>query len=118
MHDVESDGCAISRRKASVNRRLLARMIARSLEFVPALSTLSAIRAWTGFRPATPDNLPLIGRWEETPGVFVAAGHEGLGITLAPATGRLIADAILERASAIDPSPYDPMRRIPRAAHG
>lgn len=102
---------------ASINRRLLARMVGRAIEFAPAVAGLSAIRAWVGFRPATPDNLPLIGRWEETPGLFVAAGHEGLGITLAPATGRLIADAILGRASAIDPSPYAPTRRIPRAAH-
>src|SRR4030095_13140413 len=72
---------------ASINRRIRARVIRRGLEFMPELSNLSAIRTWVGFRPATPDNLPLIGRWEAAPGLFVAAGHEGLGITTAPAPG-------------------------------
>ena len=60
---------------------VLARMLARAIEYMPALATLSAIRAWTGMRPATPDKLPLIGAWEPTPGLWIAAGHEGLGIT-------------------------------------
>ena len=102
---------------AAINRRIRARMIRRGLEFVPELSNLSAIRTWVGFRPATPDNLPLIGRWEATPDLFVAAGHEGLGVTTALATGELVADAILGRASAIDPSPYSPMRAFPHPAH-
>jgi D-hydroxyproline dehydrogenase subunit beta len=102
---------------ASINRRIRARMIRRGLEFMPELSNLSAIRTWVGFRPATPDNLPLIGRWEAAPGLFVAAGHEGLGVTTALATGELVADAILGRPSAIDPSPYSPMRAFPQPAH-
>ncbi len=43
-------------------------------------------------------------------GVYVAAGHEGLGITTAPATGALIADLILGRTPPIDPAPYRPNR--------
>ena len=97
--------------------RIRARMLRRALEFSPALARLSALRTWVGFRPATPDNLPLIGRWEASPGLFVAAGHEGLGITTAPATGRLVADAILGRQSPIDPAPYAPTRSFPPADH-
>ncbi len=78
---------------------------------------MSAIRTWTGFRPSTPDNLPLIGPVDGAPGLFVAAGHEGLGITTSLGTARLIADAILGRASAIDPKPYAPTRAFPSAAH-
>ncbi|HEY2797166.1 MAG TPA: FAD-binding oxidoreductase [Thermoanaerobaculia bacterium] len=94
----------------AVNRRIRARMIRRGLAFMPALAGLSAIRTWVGFRPATPDNLPLVGRWPRTPGLFVAAGHEGLGVTTALGTARLAADALLGRASAIDPAPYAPER--------
>jgi glycine/D-amino acid oxidase-like deaminating enzyme len=103
---------------ASINRRVRARMIRRALEYAPSLAGLSAIRTWVGFRPATPDNLPLVGAWGPTPGLFIAAGHEGLGITTAPATGRLVADAILGRPSPIDPRPYSPMRAFAAAAHG
>lgn len=102
---------------ASINRRIRGKMIRRALEFMPSLASLSAIRTWVGFRPATPDNLPLIGRWEPSPGLYIAAGHEGLGITTAPATATLIADAILGRESPIDPAPYSPMRSFPAAAH-
>lgn len=98
---------------ASINRRIRARMIRRALEYMPALAGLSAIRTWVGFRPATPDNLPLIGRYGPAPGLVVAAGHEGLGITTALATAELVADAILGRPSALDPAPYSPMRPFP-----
>ena len=43
--------------------------------------SLRSVRTWTGFRPSTADKLPLIGPWPETPGLYLAAGHEGLGIT-------------------------------------
>jgi glycine/D-amino acid oxidase-like deaminating enzyme len=95
---------------ARVNRSLLSRMLARATSFMPALAALNAIRVWTAFRPATPDNLPFIGRWEETPGLWIAAGHEGLGITTSLGTGRLLADLIAGREPAIDAAPYSPAR--------
>jgi glycine/D-amino acid oxidase-like deaminating enzyme len=101
-----------------VNRPLLARMLARAVEFVPGLARLSALRAWTGFRPATPDKLPLVGRWEPVPGLWIAAGHEGLGITTALATGRLLADLALGRPPLVDPRPFDPHRAFAPAAPG
>jgi glycine/D-amino acid oxidase-like deaminating enzyme len=102
---------------ATINRRVRSRMLRRALEYAPALAALSAIRTWVGFRPSTPDNLPLIGRWGESPGLYIAAGHEGLGITTAPGTGRLVADAILGRSSPIDPRPYSPARAFDTHAH-
>jgi glycine/D-amino acid oxidase-like deaminating enzyme len=96
---------------ASLNRPLLARMLRRAAEYLPALPRLNALRSWTGFRPATPDKLPLIGMWE--PGLWVAAGHEGLGVTTALGTARLLADLVLGRKPAIDPAPYDPRRKMP-----
>jgi glycine/D-amino acid oxidase-like deaminating enzyme len=85
-------------------------MLRRAVEFVPALSSLSVIRCWTGFRPATPDKLPLIGRWDPVQGLYIAAGHEGLGITTSLATGRLLADDVAGRPSAIDRTPFAPSR--------
>jgi glycine/D-amino acid oxidase-like deaminating enzyme len=95
---------------SSVNRPLVARMIGRALEYMPALAKLSAIRTWTGFRPATPDNLPLIGRWRGANNLWIAAGHEGLGVTTSLGTARLLVDLVLGRTSVLDPSPYDPAR--------
>jgi glycine/D-amino acid oxidase-like deaminating enzyme len=102
---------------AAVNPRIRGRMVRRALAYAPALAGLSALRTWTGFRPATPDNLPLVGAWPGVPGLFVATGHEGLGITTALGTARLIADAVLGRTSPIDPAPYLPTRAFPERGH-
>jgi glycine/D-amino acid oxidase-like deaminating enzyme len=102
----------------STNHRVLAQMLRRAVDFIPSLPTLSIIRTWTGFRPATPDKLSLVGRWESTPGLWIAAGHEGLGITTALATGQLIADQLAGRTPAIDPAPYGPLRALESADRG
>jgi D-hydroxyproline dehydrogenase subunit beta len=96
----------------SVNRGLLGRMLARAVYFMPGVAALPAIRVWTGFRPATPDQLPLIGKWEETEGLWIAAGHEGLGITTSLGTAGLLADLIAGRAPVIDAAPYAPSRSV------
>jgi glycine/D-amino acid oxidase-like deaminating enzyme len=91
-----------------------ARLLQRALAFLPGLARLQVLRAWVGFRPATPDKLPLIGRHEALEGLWLAAGHEGLGITTAPGTARLLADLIVGRTPEIDPSPYAPGRHQPQ----
>ncbi len=96
--------------RGGINTEVLRRMLARAADYLPMLTGLSALRVWTGFRPATPDKLPFIGAWEE--GVFVAAGHEGLGIATALGTGGLIADLVAGRAPAIDPAPFAPRRAL------
>ena len=85
---------------------MLQRMIDQALRFMPRLATLSAIRAWTGFRAATPDSLPIIGPHPDVPGLFLAVGHEGLGITTSLGTAELLADLIAGRPSAIPTDPY------------
>ena len=97
--------------EGALNRRVLSRMLERAIAFMPALGSLSVIRTWTGFRPATSDHLPLIGWWPEVPGLMIAAGHEGLGITTATATGELIAALALGGPS-IDARPFAPDRRM------
>lgn len=97
---------------AAIDHDIVRRMTARAFEYMPGLRELSAVRSWTGFRPATPDNLPYIGRLPGTSNVYAAAGHEGLGITTSLGTAELIADAILGRRSEIDPTPYLPSRNI------
>jgi glycine/D-amino acid oxidase-like deaminating enzyme len=95
---------------ASINRDVLGRMLRRAVSFVPALAEVPALRTWTGFRPATPDHRPFIGVWPNMPRLWIAAGHEGLGITMALGTGRLLTDLICGRAPGIDPTPYSPAR--------
>ncbi len=95
---------------ASINPRIVGRMLDRARQFMPALADASVLRTWTGFRPATPDKLPLIGAWERVPGLWLAAGHEGLGITTALGTAQLLADLVAGREPAIDAAPFAPAR--------
>lgn len=100
---------------ASTNRSLLRQMLDRAVSFMPALSRLSVLRTWTGFRPATPDKLPLIGRWDPVDGLWIAAGHEGLGITTSLGTARLLCDLVLGRATPFDAAPFAPVRALTAA---
>jgi glycine/D-amino acid oxidase-like deaminating enzyme len=87
-------------------------MLERARQYMPALAGLISIRTWTGFRAATPDKLPLIGPCSSDPRLFLATGHEGLGITTSLATGKLVADQLLGRRSAIPVEPYLPGRNL------
>ena len=52
---------------------------------------------WYGWRPMTWDSLPIVGRLPHVRNALLATGHNMLGLTLAPVTGRMIADLISER---------------------
>jgi glycine/D-amino acid oxidase-like deaminating enzyme len=91
-----------------VDPDILGRMLERAQLFMPALEGISLLRCWTGFRPATPNKRPLIGPHPGLPHLWIATGHEGLGITTALGTGELIADLIQGRSPAIDPEPFCP----------
>jgi len=90
----------------AVDNAILARMLRRALDYAPGLAELSVIRTWTGFRAATPDGLPIIGEHPGMDGLWLAVGHEGLGVTTAPATAQLIAAQLTGAAPPIDPAPY------------
>jgi glycine/D-amino acid oxidase-like deaminating enzyme len=97
---------------SKVEAAMLSRMLARAEEYMPGITQLSAIRTWTGFRASTPDKLPLIGPSPVDDRIFLATGHEGLGITTSLGTAKLLVDQILNRASQIPIAPY-----LPRRAH-
>ena len=96
--------------KKEVDQDILKRMLQRAQEYMPGLGPLSAVRTWTGFRAATPDKLPLIGPWPGDKSLFLATGHEGLGITTSLATARILVDQITGTTPEIPIEPYLPSR--------
>ena len=94
----------------NVDQPILERMLKRALEYLPTLGRLSAIRVWTGHRAATPDKLPVIGPSVGSNRIWLATGHEGLGITTSLGTARIVADLLLDRPTAIPTAPYAPSR--------
>ncbi|HEX4592287.1 MAG TPA: FAD-dependent oxidoreductase, partial [Gemmataceae bacterium] len=70
------------------------------------------LESWYGWRPMTPDGLPFIGRAPAFDNVYLATGHGMLGLSMAPATGRLLAELVCGRPPHIDPRPYAVDRRL------
>jgi glycine/D-amino acid oxidase-like deaminating enzyme len=98
----------------SVSLPVMRAVADRAARFLPSLARngVKVIRSYAGLRPWSPDHLPLIGPAKAIPGFYLAAGHEGAGIGLAPITGRLIADWITgvelpPFASEIQPDRFD-----------
>jgi glycine/D-amino acid oxidase-like deaminating enzyme len=79
----------------STSLEVIRAIATRVVRFLPSLAKWDVIRSYAGLRPWSPDHLPLIGPVEAVPGFYLATGHEGAGIGLAPITGRLIADWIV-----------------------
>ena len=100
-----------------VDTPVLVSMLNRAMEYLPGLGKLSSLRAWTGFRAATPDKLPLIGPHAENERLYLATGHEGLGITTSLATAKLLVAQIMNRGTAIPVTPYLPVRMTQEPAH-
>ena len=99
------------REDEAVDYPILSRMLRRAVEYMPELTGIAGIRVWTGFRAATVDKLPLIGRAPGFSRVYIASGHEGLGITTALGTAKLLVDQILNRPSVIPAGPYRAERK-------
>lgn len=91
-----------------VDHDILVRMMERAQEYMPGLAQIPTARVWTGFRAATAHQLPLIGRWPADSTLYLATGHEGLGITTSLGTARLVVDQITGRDSEIPVEPYLP----------
>ncbi len=74
--------------------RVIKAIIRRAVRFLPILKNIHVIRTYGGLRPYTPDHLPIVSGVDEINGFYIAAGHEGDGIGLAPLTGKLICQLV------------------------
>jgi glycine/D-amino acid oxidase-like deaminating enzyme len=94
----------------AVEPAMLQRMLRHAATFTPQLAQLNVVRCWTGLRAATPDGLPLIGPCAARRGLWLATGHEGLGITTSLATAQLLAAQMQGESTRIPTTPYLPGR--------
>lgn len=76
----------------------------------PVMATLPSVEEWAGFRPATPDAMPILGRDSRMPGLVHASGLFRNGILLAPVVADAVAAEASGDAAAIDLAPFAPMR--------
>ena len=95
---------------ASVPRRRIAQLVASAGHYLVEPEGAEVRETWSGWRPITWDSLPIIGRKPSLANVVLATGHHMLGMTMAPATGRLVAEIVGEQTPHIDPAPFSPAR--------
>ena len=74
-------------------------------KMLPGIDTTD-VTEWSGLRPTLPDSLPVIGPSPHLPNLFFAFGHQHVGLTGGPKTGRLIADLVAGRTPDLDIGPF------------
>lgn len=102
---------------SNVDIQVVETIAKRALRFYPKMNDFNMIRAYTGFRPWTEDHLPIVSAVDQVPGFYIAAGHEGDGISLATVTGKLVEELIQEKETIIpiDPLSYERFAKVMQA---
>jgi len=98
-------GVEFAARDAAPTPRQLDQALPKAHELFP-LGDPADDKTWLGCRPCFPDSRPVIGRAPGLPGLWLAIGHAHWGLTLAPATGRLLAEMMAGATPFCDPAPY------------
>jgi glycine oxidase len=91
----------------------IAALLADATRIVPALREAEMVTSYGCLRPASTDGMPLLGPVPDRPGLVLATGHFRNGILLAPITGKLISEAILQGTTTIPLEPFRPDRPFP-----
>jgi glycine oxidase len=90
----------------------IGKLLERAIELCPALADAEIVETWSGLRPGTPDDLPILGP-TDVEGLWIATGHYRNGILLTPVTARLIRDWIVRGRADLegfDEKTFSPLR--------
>jgi D-amino-acid dehydrogenase len=98
-------GVEFARRDAPPTPIQLERALPRAHALFPLGQAVDA-KPWMGARPCLPDMIPVIGKAPRHAGLWFDFGHQHHGLTLGPATGRLLAEMMTGETPFADPSPY------------
>jgi glycine oxidase len=88
-------------------------VLERGIEMVPGLRDLTFKSVTAGLRPYSADTHPILGSFEDVPGLIVATGHSRKGILLGPFSGKIVADLVLDGKTAVPIGSYAPERFAP-----
>ncbi len=95
--------------KKQVTPAGISHVLEGALELFPLLAEAEVLETWSGLRPGTPDDLPIIGP-TEIEGLLIATGHYRNGILLAPVTAKLIRNCLTRQHTDFDSRPFSPLR--------
>ncbi len=94
----------------SINERRVAAIRKGAAEYLEGTESLELLETWRGMRPCTPDGLPILGRPPHLDNVVLATGHAMIGLSLAPVTGKLVAEMAEGKRPSIDVGALAPSR--------
>lgn len=77
-----------------------------AIGILPALQSVPLVQHWSGLRPGSPDNIPTIGRHPLVENLYANTGHFRYGVTMAPASARILARLIAGRPQTLEVAPY------------
>lgn len=91
---------------ACTTPEILQKLHEDACRLLPGLRAHQPIQSWAGLRPGSPDNIPVIDRHPEHDNLWVSTGHFRYGVTMAPASSRLLLELMLGLTPHLDPAPY------------
>ena len=94
----------------SMSVPVIKKLARQATSLFPVLRGAQLLRVYNGFRPYSPDHLPVIGPDSRIRGLYHCAGHEGAGIGLSAASGKLISEMITGVKTFVDATPFSPAR--------
>lgn len=90
----------------STDAATLKQLHAEAADMLPILGAMKPVQFWSGLRPGSPENIPVIDRHPDFDNVFVNTGHYRYGVTMAPASAELLVDLMEGNTPSLDPTPY------------
>ncbi|MEO6421780.1 MAG: FAD-dependent oxidoreductase, partial [Candidatus Nitrotoga sp.] len=78
----------------------------RAQKLLPSLSNMSLVKHWAGLRPASPHNIPTIGRHPQLVNLYLNSGHFRYGVTMAPASVEILLNEISGAQQPFNIAPY------------
>ena len=112
-HDLRIGGTLeISNLSSRINKKRVGGILESVPDYYPALQPAMPKEQmiWHGFRPCSPDGLPCIGRSKKFENLVIASGHAMMGLSLGPATGKLISEIIQKQNPSVKIKLFNPHR--------
>ena len=90
----------------SITTRRVASLVRTGRELLNLPDSPAVLETWRGLRPCTPDGMPILARSPRWENLYLAAGHQMLGVMTAPGSARLLADLVTQTNPTFDPHPF------------
>ena len=81
-------------------------LFARAQRLLPALASMPLVQHWAGLRPASPRNIPAIGRHPQLDNLYINSGHFRYGVTMAPGSAAILSNEMIGTPQPFDVAPY------------